>query len=99
VQRVTCSVVVYTFATNQAGRILHESHLESLVEDEGVRQVSVLEDDRVASLVAVEFRAVLFDEGLGMQEAAFLPVVSQGSEVVLVNLVVIRESCVVCSSP
>ena len=48
------------------------AHRESLVEDECIRQVSVLEDDRVTALVALELSAVLFDEDLSVQKPTFL---------------------------
>ena len=49
------------------------AHLESLVEDECIRQVSVLEDDTVTALVALELGAVLLDEGLSGQNPTFWP--------------------------
>ena len=68
------------------------AHLESLVEDECIRQVSVLEDDRVTALVALELGAVLLDEGLSVQNPTFLAILPECLQVVLVYLVALEHS-------
>ena len=68
------------------------AHLESLVEDECIRQVSVLEDDRVTALVALELGAVPLDEGLSMQKPTFLATLPECWQVVIVHLVALGDS-------
>ena len=68
------------------------AHLESLVEDECTRQVSVLEDDRVTALVALELDPVLLDEGLSVQKPTFLDTFPECLQVVIVYLVALGDS-------
>ena len=68
------------------------AHLESLVGDECIRQVSVLEDERATALVTLEFVAVLLGEGLSVQKPAFLATLPECSQVVIVYLVPLGDS-------
>ena len=67
-------------------------HLESVVEDECIKQVSVLEDDRVTALVTLELGTVLLDEGLSVQKPTFLATLPECSQVVIVDLVALGDS-------
>ena len=62
------------------------------MEDECIRQVSVLEDDRVTALVALELGAVLLDKGLSVQNPTLLATLLECSQVVLVYLVALGDS-------
>lgn len=67
-----------------------KARLESLVEDERIRQVRVLKGGRVTSLPPVAFRTVLFDEDLRVQESAFLPRSTTDIQVILITLLALR---------
>ena len=52
----------------------------------------MLEDDRVTALVALEFGAVLFDEGLSAQKPTLLATLLECLQVVIVYLVALGHS-------